>query len=59
VFAYDSDWEQFRHSYASGSPDSGFYIGQCDPCHAVITDVLAEHNALGFSGTTPAATSRS
>ncbi len=21
------------------------------PCHAVITDVLAEHNALGFSGT--------
>ena len=51
VFAYDSDWGQFDHSYASGSPDSGFYIGQCDPCHAVITDVLAEHNALGFSGT--------
>jgi plastocyanin len=51
VFAYDSDWGQFDHSYASGSPDSGFYIGQCNPCHAVITDVLAEHNALGFSGT--------
>jgi plastocyanin len=51
IFAYDSDWGQIDHSYASGSPDSGFYIGQCDPCHAVITDVLAEHNALGFSGT--------
>ncbi|HEY6565906.1 MAG TPA: right-handed parallel beta-helix repeat-containing protein [Actinomycetota bacterium] len=51
IFAYDSDWGQFDRSYASGSPDSGFYIGQCDPCHAVITDVLAEHNALGFSGT--------
>ncbi len=51
IFAYDSDWGQLDRSYASGSPDSGFYIGQCDPCHAVITDVLAEHNALGFSGT--------
>ncbi|MGZ8613831.1 MAG: PLDc N-terminal domain-containing protein [Actinomycetota bacterium] len=51
VFAYDSDWGQFDRSYASGSPDSGFYIGQCFPCHAVVRDVLAEHNALGFSGT--------
>jgi plastocyanin len=51
VFAYDSDWGQIDRSYAGGSPDSGFYIGQCFPCHAVVRDVLAEHNALGFSGT--------
>lgn len=51
VFAYDSAYGQFDHSYASGHPDSGFYIGQCSPCHAVVTDVLAERNALGFSGT--------
>jgi hypothetical protein len=51
VFAYDSVYGQFDHSYASGHPDSGFYIGQCFPCHAVVTDVLAENNALGFSGT--------
>jgi plastocyanin len=51
IFAYDSDWGQFDRSYASGSPDSGFYIGQCFPCHAVVRDVTAEHNALGFSGT--------
>ncbi|HET6714962.1 MAG TPA: PLDc N-terminal domain-containing protein [Actinomycetota bacterium] len=51
VFAYDSDWGQFDRSYAGGSPDSGFYIGQCFPCHAVVRDVLAEHNALGYSGT--------
>lgn len=51
IFAYASDYGQFDHSYASGSPDAGFYIGQCDPCHALITDVLAEHNALGYSGT--------
>lgn len=51
VYAFDSVYGQFDHSYASGHPDSGFYIGQCKPCHALITDVLAEHNALGYSGT--------
>ena len=33
------------------SPDSGFYIGQCDPCQAVIDGVMAEWNGLGYSGT--------
>jgi hypothetical protein len=51
LYAYDSVYGQFDHSYASGHPDSGFYVGQCRPCHAVVTDVLAEGNALGFSGT--------
>jgi plastocyanin len=51
LYAYDSVYGQFDHAYASGHPDSGFYVGQCFPCHAVVTDVLAEHNALGFSGT--------
>ena len=51
MFAYDSQYGQFDHSYASGHPDAGFYVGQCFPCHAVITEVLAENNALGFSGT--------
>jgi plastocyanin len=51
LYAFDSVWGQFDHSYASGHPDSGFYIGQCYPCHAVITDVLAERNGLGYSGT--------
>ena len=51
LFAFDSRFGQFDHSYASGHPDSGFYVGQCHPCHAVITDVVAENNAVGFSGT--------
>ena len=50
VYAYDSQYGQFDHSYASGSPDSGFYIGQCNPCHAVITDIVSEYNLLGYSG---------
>ncbi|MGH2681294.1 MAG: PLDc N-terminal domain-containing protein [Actinomycetota bacterium] len=51
VFVFGSRWGRLEHSYASGSPDAGFYIGACNPCDAVITDVLAEHNALGYSGT--------
>lgn len=51
IYAFDSVRGQFDHSYASGSPDAGFYIGQCRPCHAVISDVVAENNALGYSGT--------
>jgi hypothetical protein len=51
IYAFDSSWGRFDHSYAAGHPDSGFYVGQCDPCHVVITDVLSEGNAFGFSGT--------
>jgi plastocyanin len=51
IYAFDSQWGTIEHSYASGSPDSGFYIGQCNPCHALVDDVLAEHNQLGYSGT--------
>jgi plastocyanin len=51
IYAFDSVWGRFEHSYASGSPDSGFYIGQCYPCHAVIDDVTAVGSALGYSGT--------
>ncbi|HEV8374244.1 MAG TPA: right-handed parallel beta-helix repeat-containing protein, partial [Actinomycetota bacterium] len=51
IYAFDSVDGVFEHSYASGSPDAGFYIGQCHPCDAVIDQVTAEHNALGYSGT--------
>jgi hypothetical protein len=51
VYAFDSTKGLLEHSYASGSPDAGFYIGQCYPCDAVIDDVVSEHNGLGYSGT--------
>ncbi len=51
VYAFDSVKGQLEHIYASGSPDAGLYIGQCYPCDAVIDDVIAEHNGLGYSGT--------
>ena len=51
IYAFDSVDGVLDHSYASGSPDSGIYIGQCQPCNAVINDVISENNALGYSGT--------
>jgi plastocyanin len=51
IYAFDSTDGLFEHSYASGSKDAGIYIGQCDPCDAVVTDVLVEHNGMAYSGT--------
>jgi plastocyanin len=51
LYVFDSVDGVIEHSYASGGPDSAFYIGQCYPCDAVINDVIAEHSALGYSGT--------
>jgi hypothetical protein len=51
IYARTSTKGEFDHSYASGSPDSGFYIGECFPCDALITDVRSEWNGLGYSGT--------
>ena len=50
LYAYLSVDGQFDHDYAAGQPN-GFYIGACHPCNAVITEVLAEKNGLGYSGT--------
>ncbi|MBX3286155.1 MAG: right-handed parallel beta-helix repeat-containing protein [Actinobacteria bacterium] len=51
IYAFDAYHGQFDHSLGSGSPDAGFYIGECYKCDAVIDDVVSEHNGLGYSGT--------
>lgn len=51
VYAFSAQNGVFDHVYASGSGDSGIYIGQCHPCHAVVTDSVAEANTVGYEGT--------
>ena len=51
LYAFDSVKGQFDHSYAAGNSDGGVYIGQCDPCDAVVSDIVAEWNGLGYEGT--------
>ncbi len=51
IYAFNASEGLFEHSYGSGHPDSAVYVGQCRPCNAVVTDITAENNALGYSGT--------
>lgn len=51
IYASNAQDGQFDHSYAAGNPNSGFYIGQCYPCNALIDQVVSEWNGLGYSGT--------
>jgi len=39
-----------EHSYAGNMSDSGFYVGACPDCNAVLSYVHAQNNAQGFSG---------
>ncbi len=51
IYAFDAYHGQFDHSYGGGSPDAGFYVGECFRCDTVIDHVVSENNGLGYSGT--------
>lgn len=48
IYAFNSRHGVIRDSYASGSADSGIYIGQCTECDILVTGNVAERNAVGF-----------
>jgi nitrous oxidase accessory protein NosD len=51
VYAFAARGGLIEHTYVSGHPDSGLYVGQCRPCDVVIRSVVAERNAIGYYGT--------
>lgn len=51
VYSFDAYHGQFDNSLGAGSPDAGFYIGECYKCDALIDNVVSENNGLGYSGT--------
>ncbi|WP_203433403.1 right-handed parallel beta-helix repeat-containing protein [Jiangella asiatica] len=48
IYAFHAQHGAIVDSYASGGADSGFYLGQCIECDAVVTGNVAERNAVGF-----------
>jgi nitrous oxidase accessory protein NosD len=48
LYAFDAQHGVIRDSYASGSADSGIYVGQCRDCDILVTGNVAENNAVGF-----------
>jgi hypothetical protein len=51
IYAFSSEQGIFEHCYASGSDDAGYYIGETAQADAIITNCIAEKNAMGYSGT--------
>ncbi len=48
IYAFDAQHGVIADSYASGSADSGFYVGQCRQCDILVQGNVAERNAVGF-----------
>lgn len=48
IYAFDARHGVIADSYASGSADSGIYVGQCRDCDILVTNNVAERNAVGF-----------
>jgi len=51
IYSFNSANGVFEDSWASGSRDSGFYIGQCKDCRQTIQRIKATLSGLGYSGT--------
>ena len=51
IYSFASANGVFEDSWASGSRDSGFYIGQCKDCRQTIQRIKATLSGLGYSGT--------
>jgi len=48
LYAFNARHGAIRDSYASGSADSGIYVGQCEQCDVVVEGNVAERNAIGY-----------
>jgi len=48
IYAFNSQHGVIADSFASGSADSGIYVGQCRSCDIVVTGNVAARNAVGF-----------
>ena len=51
LYGFNATHGQIDHTYTSGHPDAGIYVGQCYPCDTLVIDNTAEHNAVGFQNT--------
>ncbi|MFC5721024.1 nitrous oxide reductase family maturation protein NosD [Streptomyces gamaensis] len=51
IYAFNAQNGLLDHNHTSGGADSGLYVGQCKPCNVVVTDNVAEYNAVGYEGT--------
>jgi nitrous oxidase accessory protein NosD len=51
IYAFDSYDGVIKNSFAYGSGDGAFYVGQCLNCSAILENVVGTWSWLGYSGT--------
>ncbi len=51
VYVEDGERGVLDHDYVSGAADAAYYVGECRPCGAAISHVVATLSAVGYSGT--------
>jgi len=51
VYVEDGERGAVDNTYVSGAARAAYYVGECRPCRATITHVVARLSAVGYSGT--------
>jgi Right handed beta helix region len=51
IYVEDGEQGTLDHDYVSGAADAAYYVGECRPCRAQISKVVATLSAVGYSGT--------
>jgi parallel beta-helix repeat protein len=51
VYVEDGEHGRVDHAYVSGAARAAYYVGECRPCAAVLSNVVARLSAIGYSGT--------
>ena len=51
VYVEDGEHGRVDHAYVSGAARAAYYVGECRPCDAVLSNVVARLSAIGYSGT--------
>ena len=51
VYVEDGEHGVVDNAYVSGAARAAYYVGECRPCQATISHVVARLSAVGYSGT--------
>ena len=51
IYVEDGEHGILDHDYVSGAADAAYYVGECRPCDATLTHLVARLSAVGYSGT--------
>lgn len=51
IYVEDSTNGVIEHDYVSGAADAAYYVGECNPCRAMLRHLVARLSAVGYSGT--------